>query len=329
MQALPSSRDWLRRVPCRLSLRALMILVLVAGGGIGWVTMQRQKEAHRKWVIATIQAAGASIDYDGVGISRIVWHAGSINPAAFPQLPLTADQLDALGSCDLLKELVMVAGVMNDNGLNRLAHKDRLEKLYCFKPQITDASLKPLAGLTSLRSLELLRVPDLTDAALAHMAGLTNLEEITLSGAKINGSGLVHFAQMTRLQTLVMPGPELNDAGLAHLRRLTGLRRLYIGGGKYTDVGLENLSRLTGLKEVGLGSESCTDACLASLAGLTNLEILSLTGPQVTDAWLDRLAGMKSLRHVDLDGAQVSDAAIERLRKALPQVQISTNGRSL
>jgi hypothetical protein len=38
-------------------------------------------------------------------------------------------------------------------------------------------------------------VPELTDAALAHLAGLTGLEAINLSGAKITGSGLVVTVQ--------------------------------------------------------------------------------------------------------------------------------------
>ena len=57
------SRYWLPR----MSLRSLMLLVLVAGGGLGWFALQRQREARRQWVIATIQASGSSVEYDGNG----------------------------------------------------------------------------------------------------------------------------------------------------------------------------------------------------------------------------------------------------------------------
>ena len=86
-----------------------MLIVLVTGGSLGWFALQRQREARRKWVIATIQASGSSLDYDGTGISRILWFGGSVNPASLPQRPLTADELDALGSCDRLRETVIVA----------------------------------------------------------------------------------------------------------------------------------------------------------------------------------------------------------------------------
>jgi hypothetical protein len=103
-----------------MSLRTLMLIVLVTGAGLGWFAVQREREARRKWVIATIQASGSSVDFDGIGISRILWFGGSANPASLPQSPITADELDALGSCDRLRELMMIAAVMTDDGLARL-----------------------------------------------------------------------------------------------------------------------------------------------------------------------------------------------------------------
>lgn len=84
MQTITSSRHWIRRFPARMSLRTLILLVLVVGGGLGWFSLQRQREARRQWVIATIQASGSSVDFDGMGISRIIWFGGSSNPAALP-----------------------------------------------------------------------------------------------------------------------------------------------------------------------------------------------------------------------------------------------------
>jgi hypothetical protein len=305
-----------------------MLLVLVAGGGLGWFALQRQREAHRKWAIATIQASGSSVEFDGAGISRIVWFGGSVNPASLPQRPLTVDEVEALGSCDRLRELDMIASAMTDDGLAALSRDKLLETLYVFKPKITDAGVKRLANLISLKKLELLRVPELTDATLAHIAGLTNLEEITLSGANITGTGLVHLAGMGKLKSLVIPNTALDDAGLAELGRLTSLQKLYIGGsGEYTDAGVARLSSLTGLTDLGLGADACTDACLASLVGLTNLRILNIYGPRLTDAWLDRMAAMKSLQELQVGGGQVSDEAIARLHRSLPQVRIYVDGR--
>jgi hypothetical protein len=321
MQTL--SRLWLPR----LSLRSLMLLVLVSGGGLGWFALQRQREARRQWVITTIQGSGSSVEFDGKGISRITWFGGSVSPALLPQRPLTADQIDALGSCGRLRDLAMIASVMTDDGLAALSHDKLLERLYCFNPKVTDAGVKHLASLTSLKTLELLRVPELTDATLAHIAGLAGLEKITLSGASITGSGLVHLDGFGKLKSLIIPNTALDDAGLANLSRLTTLEQLYIGGGKYSDAGVASLSRLIGLKDLGVGSDRCTDACLDALSGLTNLHTLNVEGGHPNDAWLDRMAAMKSLREVMIGGAGVSDAAIARLHQSLPMIQIYVNGR--
>jgi hypothetical protein len=323
----PVSPSRLRRFPTRISLRTLMLLVLVVGGGLGWYSLQRQREARRQWVIDTIQASHPSIDFDGQGISRILWFGGAANASAFAQNELKADQIDALGACDRLRDLMMVSSVMTDPGLAKLADDHLLERLYCWQPRITDAGVKHLARLRRLKKLELLRAPDLTDASLKHLAGLSDLEEINLAGARITGSGFVDLAGLRQLTALVVPNAALDDAGLANLGRLTQLRQLYVGGGAYTDAGLASLSNLTGLTELGIGSEACTDAGLAQLVRLANLRKLQITGPRITDAWLDRIAAMKSLRQVLIDGGQVSDEAIERLHRALPEAQIFVDGR--
>jgi hypothetical protein len=304
-----------------------MLLVLVLGGSLGWFALQRQREARRQWVIATIQGSLASVEFDGIAISRIIWFGGSANPASLPQRELTAEQIEALGSCGRLRELAMVSSIMTDEGLAELSNDLMLERLYCFKPKITDAGVKHLAKLKYLKKLELLRVPELTDASLAHIAGQTEIEEINLSGASITGSGIRYLAGTPKLKSLIIPNPALDDAGLANIGRLTGLTQLYIGGGAYTDAGLANLSKLTALTDLGIGSIGCTGAGLAHLAELTNLRRLNIEGTQLTDAWLDRIGLLKSLREVDIGGGQVNDDAIQRLQRALPEAEIYVNGR--
>jgi hypothetical protein len=303
-----------------------MLLVLVTGGALGWFSLQRQREARLKWVIATIQASNSSIEYDGLGISRILWFGASASPASLPQKPLTADEIDALGSCFRLRELMMISSVMTDECLAALSHDTLLQSLYCFKPQITDAGVKHLATLSDLKKLELLRAPELTDATLAHIAGLTNLEEINFSGTNINGSGVAHLTGLPRLRSLMISSSPLSDAGLANIGKLTNLKQLYIGWGEYTDTGFANLSNLTNLRDLGFGADACTAACLESLAGL-KLDTLHIEGPQVSDAWLAGIGKLKSLRHVILLGAAVTDEAIAKLKRSLPEAELYINGR--
>jgi hypothetical protein len=66
MQAVAPPRRWLRRFPSRMSLRTLMLIVLVVGGGLGWFALQRQRESRRQWVIAAI--AGLT-NLEGINLS--------------------------------------------------------------------------------------------------------------------------------------------------------------------------------------------------------------------------------------------------------------------
>ena len=191
-----------------------MFLVLVVGGGLGWVSLQRQREARLKWVIATIEGLGASLDYDGIGISRIQWLSGNPNPASISRRALTASEIEALGSCRRLREITMDVGVLTDDGLAALSYDTLLEKVYLFKPEISDAGVNHLTALCRLKKLDLLGASDVTDAALAQIAGLTELEEISLSGATITGSGLVHLTGLKKLGSLSLSHAPLDDVGL-------------------------------------------------------------------------------------------------------------------
>ena len=75
MNAEPTRGPWWRRA--RLSVRGLIILVLVIGGGLGWVvrSAQLQREA-----VAAIQRAGGRVKYDWEWKSRSPIHNG--RPAA-------------------------------------------------------------------------------------------------------------------------------------------------------------------------------------------------------------------------------------------------------
>src|SRR5690349_5325890 len=52
----PTPRRWWKRLPVRLSLRALMFLVLVLGGGLGWVV--HRAHVQRDAVAAVMKAHG-------------------------------------------------------------------------------------------------------------------------------------------------------------------------------------------------------------------------------------------------------------------------------
>ena len=95
-------------------------------------------------------------------------------------------------------------------------------------PQVTDAGLVNLRGLTHLRSLNL-KNTKVTDAGLEHLRGLSQLRSVNLSGTAVTDAGLVHLTGLAKLQFLDLSGTQVADAGLVHLQGLPQLQSLNLG----------------------------------------------------------------------------------------------------
>ena len=165
---------------------------------------------------------------------------------------------------------------------------------------------------------------DVTDASLKELAGLNTLQALTLNGAtQVTDAGLKQLAGLTALQTLAFwSSTPVTDAGLKELARLKALRNLCLRDTEVTDAGLKELAALKGLQTLDLHNTRVTDAGLKQLAALTGVQALDLSETMVTDAGLKELASLKRLQKLDLQGTQVTDAGLNELRKALPNCEI-------
>jgi hypothetical protein len=204
-----------------------------------------------------------------------------------------------LKGCTGLRELHLVNTGVSDAGLAELRGLDTLEFLYLSGPRITDAGLKVLRDFKSLREVCLLGV-SFTDAGLKDLKDLKDLRALHLRSDRITNASLRELKGLTSLQVLSLTDTNITDAGLKELKGLGALRELNL---RYTKV---------------------TDAGLREVAEIKALQVLDLTYTNVTDAGLKALEGLKGLQELRCVGAAVTDAGVERLRKALPQVQITS-----
>ncbi len=101
----------------------------------------------------------------------------------------------------------------------------------------TDAGLKALHGLKSLRKLDL-GYTRVTDAGLAELKGLKELRSLNLMGTRVTGVGL---KQLEGLQTLNLSTSRVTDEGLKGLKELKTLRLLSIVSTKVTDAGVRGI----------------------------------------------------------------------------------------
>jgi len=131
-------------------------------------------------------------------------------------------------------------------------------------PPITDAGMASLHGLSSLRSLNLNRLP-ISDVGLAEIATLVNLERLDLSYTRVSDVGLAGLQKLTSLRALNLRGTKVTGAGLVNLRPLAELEHLDLRVTSVDDEGLGYLADLTRLKELGLEETQVTGAAVAEL----------------------------------------------------------------
>jgi hypothetical protein len=77
-------RPWWRRPRVRLSLRALMIVVLLIGGGLGWIV--HRADVQREAVAAIVQGGG-SVKYDWEWSDLRILPNGALVPAPKKRVP--------------------------------------------------------------------------------------------------------------------------------------------------------------------------------------------------------------------------------------------------
>ena len=126
--------------------------------------------------------------------------------------PITAQQEQA--SPTTLEALVEIF----ERARGRENEQEEVVEVYLPGPEVTDASLAHLAGLTALELL-ILDGTQVTDAGLAHLSGLTALKDLRLIVTGFTDAGLAHLTGLTALKELSLYNTQVTDAGVAELRK--------------------------------------------------------------------------------------------------------------
>jgi internalin A len=224
MAAKLVSRPWRRYF--RFSMRRLVLLVLVIGGWLGWLT--RSARIQRDAVAAIERSGGrAWYDCDQRGLSTPKPKNGQ-GPPSKRRLWPPGWLVDRVG-IDYFSHPVMVVlwprEGRADEALFRVGQLRRLDTLIVYPEVLADDSLAPLEGMSALKRLELFNTK-VGDAGLAHLKGLTGLRVLTFDGSSITDAGLAHVERLGELEYLSLNRTGVSDAGLARLRGLTRLKRL-------------------------------------------------------------------------------------------------------
>lgn len=318
-------RAWWRRT---LGLRALMLLVLGTGGGLGWYT---RALTIRREALATIRATGGSIDYrdqrsdatgpwvaiyrrTGLEFCREIeqvhlfesyrWTLGGLATVAGPARAASFAALAQLGP---VNTILLDTFEVSPDEWSMLA---RAHPVYLCIDQrggpIDERSLEGLGSLRSLRCLKLdARETPLPRSVLSSVDRIGRLEDVGISGIEPTPrwspgpSG--RWGNLTRLELVDSPidGGFLDRLGAGARMRFLQLRQTQV-----TDDQLRRLvARHPDLEELELDGSRLTDAGTTALAGLARLKHLRLRArrdapPRLTDETLvaiGRIAGLTEL----------------------------------
>ncbi len=346
---MPTSGPALYRCWFRISLRALMVLVLIVGGLIGWMahTIRTQRQA-----VAAVRAADALVFYD--------WQIGDIAPQSAaapvyrtePTAPrwlrrILGDELFQSVNNVQFRQPIDPALLATVARFDRLAYLDftdaggpaesyaglatltHLEHLGVHGPGVTDAKLAAVGQIRSLQTLVVDRV-EATDAGYAALAGLGNMTGLYIARpGPLTDAGLSQaLAGMPRLESLQLDGYRRPLAttlgGLPRWQpNLELLRIQYV---PVTDADLAAIGRLTRLRELVIQQAPVTDAGLGYLRKLDRLTLLALSAcPNITDAGLVPLGRLPALKVLAVESAWISDAGLVHLT-SLPRLsQLTLN----
>ena len=254
MPASPQSHP-LRKY-LRISIRGLIVLVLVIGTWLGWVTRS-----------ARIEREAVAAIYNDRGMALYDWELsqGKYSPSGRPWAPLWLVDLVGLEYFGHVHQVRFWGAWWLTEDV--IVHVGRLAQLQ--KLDMTDASVG--------------------DVGLAHLSGLTRLSSLDLRFTLVTDAGLVHLKRMTSLESLDLSRNRITDAGLAHLKALRKLTTLKLGYTQVTDAGLVHLEGMTNLVDLDLESTPISDAGLARLKGLPRLRCLRLSHTHVTEAGMNEL----------------------------------------
>jgi hypothetical protein len=288
----------------KLSLRAMMLVILLLGVWLGW---QVNKAREQREAVAAVQRYGGWVHYDYEFVN------GKLTPGRSPRVPRWLRRL--LGD-EFFQQVRQVSLVYDDSTGKRF---DNTNVVAC------DDVLARVARLPGLRSL-LLKESQATDEGMRHIGRMTGLEELFIwDASSVTDAGVAYLAGLKDLKNIHISHSNLTDASLALLSRLPAIETLSLQQNHFTDAGLARLTgkgRLKGLY-IGLGDLRVTDAGLAHLRAFTKLEVVDVQYSKVTARGLEQLVkDLPNLKELWLSDQVVTEAEKGALRQARPGLKI-------
>lgn len=243
----------------RVSLAAMMIAVLIVGGGLGWIA--RRARVQRE-AVAAILNAGGNVVYD--------WESNDSRPRG----PMWLRRAIGPDYFDTVVGVEANTSKADDALMVQISQLTKVRFLHIQGVSITDAGLAHLASLRELRTLHL-RASNVSGSGLSSLVDLPEFHNLLMGGTPITDESLAHVERLVRLRNLGLLKTHISDKGMEHIARMRSLQKLWLGDTQIGDDGLRRLERLDQPMTVFVGKSRVTPAGIKMMNTTTpNMNII-------------------------------------------------------
>jgi serine/threonine protein kinase len=206
--------------------------------------------------------------------------------------------------------------------------KIEIHTLY-MPPDATDADLRKLNGLFSLRVIDLKGKTNVTDEGIKQLdpAKLPRLKEIYLTSGdpnkkdpQITADGLRQLVEKFPNLQGISVHTAMSDRCLAEVAKLKELR-IFFAAGPFSDAALAQVAKCRKLQEFVVHEcPAAASEVVSALSERQDLRDVRLASDDLTDALASKLAQCQSLRRIDLMGRRLTGKPLADFAK-LPELR--------
>jgi hypothetical protein len=348
---IATHRQWWRKLPLRVSVRGLMILVLIQGAVLAWVVYRAHSQRD---AVNAIRSCGGQVTYDWQ-LKRLPNGNAQFDPTGRPRAPTwlvdylgydffghvehvvlgqknTDAVMEQVGHLDKLRRISFRSGIdltpvaragldaLPNSGVSRFQGLLGLMSTDLSPPPFNGANVKYLKNMTRLEALNFPDDTSITDADLTQLIRLTALRQLNLHDPRITDAGLTCLKDMTSLTNLMLTGTQVSANGLQNLRALKKLKFLNLTQTRVDD--LAPISHLVLLASLHVSQTPVGDRGLAPIVALVGLDTLRLDGTNITGASYGYFKSLSKLAYLSLQKTRIGDEGSADLAKLTALIRL-------
>lgn len=226
-----------------------------------------------------------------------------------------------------------------DTAIRELLGKSKTDKielgelLKLVDINLSNKNISNLSGLENLKMLAFLHFQGnpITDDSMKYLAPLRHLITLDLHNCRnISDLGLSYISENTKITYLFLLATSITDYGLLYLKNMIGLRELYLSYTMVEGKGLNVIQNFNQLEELRLQNCPIKDYALEPLGKHPYLQFLFISECyDLTDTGLSLLSQSRTLKFLNMENArQITEKGLIELTKISTLESLTIRGQN-